>query len=76
MSDFPMPEHGSVSYQRTIDALIERIQALGPVILPLTDAWQLFQVPGFRCDDLQPSMAQADTALGAAKNRLRMEATS
>lgn len=57
-------------YAFTADALTQRILALIPAhpeILTLTDAWQLFKVPGFECGDLAPSMAQADAALAKAK---------
>lgn len=57
-------------YRFTADLLTQRILALipeHPEILTLTDAWQLFKVPGFECADLQPSMAQADAALIIAK---------
>lgn len=56
-----------MTYASTIEALTHRIVALGPQVLTLTDAWQLFKVPGFECRDLQPSMAQADIALATAK---------
>lgn len=59
-----------MNYASTINALTERILALIPAhpeILTMNDSWQLFKVPGFSCGDLEPSMAQADGALGRAK---------
>lgn len=38
-----------------------------PEILNIDDAWGLFKVPGFRCDDLGPSLSEADAALSQAK---------
>jgi hypothetical protein len=60
-----------MTYERTCDELTQRIVALGPCILELTDAWQLFKVSGFECRDLQPSMAQADGALAKAQSILK-----
>jgi hypothetical protein len=60
-----------MGYAETCDELTRRIVALGPQVLTLTDAWQLFKVPGFECGDLQPSMAQADGALAKAQAILR-----
>jgi len=57
-------------YVGTADALVERILATfkaHPEAAQLTDAWDLFKVPGFTCDDIGPSLAQADGALGKAK---------
>ena len=58
------------TYARTADALTDRIVALGPQILALDDAWKLLRAPGFQCDDLAPSLAQADFALAKAKSIL------
>lgn len=55
-----------MDYTDTADALVARIDALVPAhpeILTLTSAWELFRVPGFHCDDLQPSAFQAGWAL-------------
>lgn len=60
-------------YTQIADALTERIVALGPQVLALDDAWQLFKIPGFTCDDLAPSLAQADFALAKAKAILKTE---
>lgn len=54
--------------------LRDRIVALipdHPEILDLESCWDLFNVDGFKCDDLQPSMAQAGWALAAAKRQYR-----
>ena len=62
------------AYEATANALVERIAALipeHPEILALEDPWGLFKVPGFRCDDLQPTLAQAAAALAVAKTRVR-----
>lgn len=57
--------HAEVSEElaRRIRVLIED----QPQILTMTSAWDLFKVPGFRCADLQPTLAQADGALAKAK---------
>ncbi len=58
------------SYESTANALVNRILALipeQPQILQLESAWDLFKVPGFKCDDIGPSLAQASWALSAAK---------
>ena len=58
------------SYETTADELIERIRKLipaNPHILEMQDAFDLFQVPGFDCDDLGPSLFQASWALSRAK---------
>lgn len=60
-----------MSYSDTIDALVNRIVALGPRILTLESAWDLFKVPGFTCDDLGPSLAQAEGALAKAQSLVK-----
>jgi hypothetical protein len=60
-----------VTYEETTAALVARIVALGPQVLDVTDAFRLFQLPGFACGDLEPSLAQADFALARAKEILR-----
>lgn len=50
---------------------MERIAELAetrPEVLELTSVWDLFKVPGFYCDDLQPSLAQAQWALMKLKH--------
>lgn len=66
--------HTESAYAATADELSARIEALiptNPDLLTLTDPWQLFKVPGFKCDDLQPSLAQAACALGSAQGRYK-----
>ena len=58
------------SYGATADALTERIIALipeHPEILELKSAFGLFDIDGFKCDDLEPSYMQAAWALAKAK---------
>ena len=57
----------AAGYSATAEALVDRIVALGPQILEVEDAWGLFKVPGFQCDDLHPSFYQAQFALAKAK---------
>lgn len=59
-----------MSYESTANELRNRITALipeHPEILAMESAWDLFEVDGFKCDDLSPSMAQAGWALANAK---------
>jgi hypothetical protein len=59
-----------MDYEKTAETLVDRIVALipeHPEILDLDSPWGLFKVPGFACEDLGPSMAQASFALGKAK---------
>ncbi len=58
-------------YASTAEKLKDRILALipdHPEILELEDAWGLFKVEGFKSDDLEPSLFQAQWALSAAKS--------
>lgn len=58
------------AYEATANVLRDRIVDLipgHPEILEMDDCYQLFNVPGFKCDDLNPSMAQASAALMSAK---------
>ena len=57
-------------YVATADELVNRISALipsHPEILSIENPFDLFKVEGFKCDDLQPSLAQASWALSKAK---------
>ena len=57
-------------YATVADELAARIAALipsNPEILDMTSPWDLFSLKDFKCDDLQPSLAQAAFALGKAK---------
>lgn len=61
----------SPEYEKTAEDLKARILALipaNPHILEMESAWALFAVPGFACDDLGPSGAQATWALGRAQH--------
>lgn len=63
-------------YTDTANELTQRILALipnHPDILQLTSPFDLFRVEGFKCDDLQPSLAQADWALRTAQARAKQE---
>lgn len=62
------------TYEATANELSRRIEALFPAhpeLLKLTDPWALFKIPGFKCDDLQPSLWQAAAALACAQDRIR-----
>lgn len=57
------------NYERTGNDLVDRIVALipeHPEIIDLDSPWDLFKC-GLKCDDLQPSLAQAGAALSKAK---------
>jgi len=59
-------------YASTAEKLVQRILDVAeehPEILELSNPWEMFQVPGFRCDDIGPSLAQAGWALVEAKQR-------
>lgn len=64
--------NSSAGYADTAERLVERIVALGPVVLTLATPWELFGVPGFACRDLGPSLAQAGFALSKAKSILEV----
>lgn len=58
-----------LTYEETAATLKSRILALipdHPEILEIESAWRLFDVPGFSCNDLGPSLYQAQWALAAA----------
>ena len=58
------------AYSSTADALVERIRALMPAhpeIASMEAPWDLHKVPGFKCDDLEPSLFQASWALRRAQ---------
>lgn len=59
-----------MDYETTAAVLQKRIEALGPQILEVTRVFDLFKIPGFQCDDLEPSLAQAQFALSAAQKRI------
>ncbi len=59
-----------MTYESTASELTNRILVLipqQPQILGLTSAWDLFKIPGFKCDDIGPSLAQASWALSSAQ---------
>lgn len=61
-------------YKDGADELKRRILALipdNPKILRLESVWDLLDVPGFKCDDLQPTHTQAAAALAAARSEWR-----
>ena len=65
-TDSPLRE----AYTSTAEQLRDRIVALipdHPEILEMVEAFDLFKVEGFQCKDLDPSLAQAQWALSAAK---------
>lgn len=62
------------AYASVAERLVERILQVAkerPEILDLTDAWDMFDVPGFWCRDIGPSMFQAQWALAEAKRRAK-----
>jgi hypothetical protein len=66
------------SYEEVGNELSNRILALIPThpeILKMDDAFDLFDVDGFKCDDLDPSMFQASWALANAKKRANTTST-
>lgn len=62
------------TYSGIANTLKDRILLLipdHPAILVLESAWDLFKIEGFECSDLGPSMAQAQWALGRARQEWR-----
>ena len=62
------------AYESVAHELRDRILALiphHPEILEMDSVWDLFDVDGFKCDDLGPSLAQAGWAFVAAKQTWR-----
>jgi hypothetical protein len=58
------------AYTNAANELVGRILKLIPAhpeILIMDGAWDLFKVEGFKCDDLEPTLAQANWALAKAK---------
>lgn len=67
------------SYEQSAQLLADRIFDLipeHPEIMTMESAWGLFKVPGFKCDDLQPSLAQAQYALTVARARYQHQKTT
>ena len=62
----------SACYASVVDTLVDRIKALVPAhpkLLYLNTPFGLFGIPGFQCDDLQPSLAQAGAALSIVRTK-------
>ncbi len=58
------------AYESTADELVNRIRSLiptNPEILSMESPFDMFKVPGFKCDDLAPSFSQACWALARAR---------
>lgn len=56
----------SATYESTANELANRITALipdNPAILTMDSPFDLHDIPGFHCQDLDPSLAQAGAAL-------------
>lgn len=70
---------GQQQYDSTGHALRDRILALipqHPEIMTCDDPGALFKIaPEFKCDDLQPSLFQAQWALAAAREAFRNNST-
>ncbi len=61
-------------YEQTADELTRRILDLipsNPEILTMDSPWGLFKVPGFKCDDIGPSLYQAQFSLAKARELYR-----
>lgn len=64
------------TYEETANELLDRILKLVPAhpeILEITNSFDLFKIDGFKCDDLEPSLGQAQWALSTAKKRFEKE---
>lgn len=64
----------STDYSSTANELSDRIFKLipeNPQILEMEDCWDLFNIKGFNCKDLRPSMFQASYALSNAKRKYK-----
>ena len=61
---------GPSAYTSVVHELEKRILAMmpeHPELVGMTTPWPLFDVDGFDCEDLGPSMAQASAALRGAQ---------
>ena len=70
MSETAVTTDPRSAYEATAQALVKRITdciPANPKILTMKDPFKLFKVPGFKCDDLEPSLAQAMAALMIAQ---------
>jgi hypothetical protein len=66
----------SAAYEFTGQELIKRILALipaNPSILDFASPCGLFEITGFHCADLEPSFAQASSALFMAQDQWRKQ---
>lgn len=62
------------AYEASADKLVKRIMACipgHPEILDFDNPFQLFKVDGFKCDDIGPSLFQAQWSLSKAKQLYR-----
>ena len=62
------------AYESCANELRDRIFSLipdHPEIMEMDGPFQLFDLNGFSCSDLDPSLAQAGWALGAAQQKWR-----
>jgi hypothetical protein len=67
----PLPQYNSVIFE-----LINRITALipeHPEIATIEDAWDLFDIPEFNVDDLQPSLFQVSQAVYLVQRNFKNE---
>lgn len=63
-------------YENVANELVNRILVLipeHPEIMTIESPWDLFKVPGFKCDDLQPTLFQAGWALGRARQQYKFD---
>lgn len=66
----------NLGYSGTADKKVERIMEFipdHPEILKMDSAWALLKVDGFQCDDIEPSLFQAEWALVKAKELHRRD---
>lgn len=60
-----------MNYEKTADKLTARIVALipdNPQIMDMDSCWDLFKIESFKCNDLEPSIFQANWALRKAQS--------
>lgn len=62
-----------ILYDATAKELVKRIKSCGREILKIENAWDLFKLPGFECEDIAPSLHQAMWALRKAQQELQSE---
>lgn len=58
-------------YEASAQELVRRIEALIPanpkILNEEFDVWKLFDIPGFKCNDLDTTLAMAQAALAKAR---------